>query len=117
MGRAEAQCQRINADDLIRWLTTAKPTRSFCGYEIVGKLDLSRRTIDTAIELRCCTFRDNVELSYCEFTQAVNFSGSTFCGEFNSGKDPEVHTIYRKDLICNGTLFEKGVYFTGARVE
>jgi uncharacterized protein YjbI with pentapeptide repeats len=116
-GSAEAQYQRINADDLIRWLTAAKPTRSFCGYEIVGKLDLSRRTIDTAIELRCCTFRDNVELSYCEFTQAVNFSGSTFCGEFNSGKDPEVHTIYRKDLICNGTLFEKDIYFTGARVE
>jgi hypothetical protein len=117
-GASGGQYQRIRAEDLKRELTTTKePTYTLYDAEISGNLDLRRLTIDTALDLQRCKFQGKVDLSYCEFRQAVNFSGCTFSGEFNSGKDPEVHTIYRKDLICNGAVFEQDAFFTGARVE
>ena len=54
---------------------------------------------------------------YCEFKQVVDFSGCTFRREFNSGDEVESHTIYKKDLICNGATFERTARFNGIQAE
>jgi hypothetical protein len=117
--------REISAKDLVIELTedTAKqdtdeePLLPLSKARVVGKLDLKHCTIQKPLEILDCDVEADVDLRYCEFEQAVNFSGCTFHGEFNSGDEIESHTVYKKDLICNKTTFERTAWFHGVRVE
>ena len=84
---------------------------------VVGKLDLKHRTIERPLEFKNCWFLDSVDLRYCEFEQAVYFLDCTFYQVFNSGDTVESHTVYRKELTCNGSHFKRAVGFNGIQVE
>jgi len=94
-----------------------QPVYVLSDRSISGKLDLKHRTVEVAVYIQGCEFLDEVDLRYCEFKQAVNFSDCTFRKHFNSGDEIEAHTIYRKDLNCNGAVFEGPFGFNGGRVE
>jgi len=84
---------------------------------VVGRLDLKHRTIERPLEFKNCWFLDSVDLRYCEFEQAVYFLDCTFYQVFNSGDTVESHTVYRKELTCNGSHFKRAVGFNGIQVE
>ena len=110
----------FTAEELIEKITQEAPQGGeFCLNDaiIVGKLDLQHRIIPVAATLTNCTFTDEVDLRYCEFKQCVDFSGSHFEKDFNSGDETKSVTIYRKELRCNGTVFEGGASFNGAQCE
>lgn len=112
----------VRAQEIVRALTrpgdaAGEPEYKLRGRTVKGKLDLRNRTVEVAVDIRDCDFLDEVDLSYCDFKQAVNLSRCTFHKSFKSGGELEAHTTYRKDLVCNGAIFEGDANFTGARVE
>ena len=112
--------KQFTAEELVEKLTREAPQGgefSLSDAIIVGKLDLQHRIIPVAATLTNCTFTDEVDLRYCEFKQRVIFSGSCFKKDFNSGDETNSFTIYRKDFICNGSVFEGGASFYGAQCE
>jgi uncharacterized protein YjbI with pentapeptide repeats len=84
---------------------------------VVGTLDLRNRTVEVAMDIQNCHFRGGVDLRYCEFKQAVKLCNCTFLKPFNSGDDTDSRTIYRKNLICNDTVFVEVAYFRGLQCE
>lgn len=82
------------------------------GKTIKGKFDLRLRVVSVTVKITNCTFEDEVDLSYSEFKQCVDFSGSIFRRKFNSGT-----AIYRKGTICNEAIFESEVSFDGIQCE
>ncbi len=112
--------KELTAEELVKKLTRKAPQDgefSLNDVTIRGKLDLRHRIIPVAVALTNCIFTDEVDLRYCEFKQCVDFSGSHFEKDFNSGDETNSFTIYQKDLICNNTVFEGGASFNGARCE
>jgi uncharacterized protein YjbI with pentapeptide repeats len=109
----------ISAERIVKELTRdpEEPVYKLHDAKIAGPFNLRHRTIDIALDIQRCEFLGEVDLNYCEFKQAVNFSGCIFHKKFNSGDEVEAYTIYRKDLICNGTLFMEDATFSGARIE
>ena len=84
---------------------------------VVGDLDVKHHTIEKALEARNCWFLGKVDLRYCDFKQAVAFLDCTFYQEFNSGDRTGSHTVYGKELNCNGSHFDKAASFNGIEVE
>jgi hypothetical protein len=116
--------KEIKAQDLLNELTNEAPKENrgeplipLSNARIVGEFDLKHHTIEKPVVIRNCEFEENVDLRYCEFEQVVDFTGCTFHKEFNSGDEIESHTLYKKDLICNGTGFKGTGKFSGVRVE
>jgi hypothetical protein len=64
---------------------------------IYGKVDLAHLSLDVALIV-----------TNCDFKQAVKFCNCTFMREFDSGDDTDFRTIYRKNLVCNGSAFWGG---------
>ena len=95
----------MTAEELVEELTRKTPQDEDPfrrdGVTITGKLNLQNQIIPVAVTLTNCTFTDEVDLRYSEFKQCVDFSGSRFKKNFNSCK-----TMYCKDLIFNGAIFE-----------
>lgn len=110
----------VTAEDLRHELTRQdydEPTYVLRDAQIMGKLDLRNRTVNVAVDIQNCEFMGDVDLRQCEFLRAVDVSGCIFFGDLRSGDVPDTHTIYRKDLTCNRTLFKGGVGFYGSRIE
>lgn len=112
--------QTVTAEEIKRKLT--QPEDGSVVYplhnaRITGELDLRHCTVKVAVDIQNCKFEDKVDLNYCEFKQTVNLSRCTFCKKFNSGDEDEAYTIYRKDLICKGTIFKEDACFAGAQVK
>jgi hypothetical protein len=110
----------IQAEDLAKAL--ARQEAEKIAYvlreaQVIGDIDLKHHTIRVAVDIQSCEFLGNVDLKYCEFLQEVNLSGCTFHKDFNSGDEIESHTIYRKDLICRGTVFHKAATFNGCQIQ
>jgi hypothetical protein len=78
---------------------------------------MQHHKIVIAVEIQDCEFLDAVDLRYCEFEQVVDLTGCTFHKEFNSGDEERSHTVFHKDLICDGAVFESSARFNGCRVE
>ena len=87
-----------------------KPEYVLDGKTITGKFDLMHRIISVAITITNCTFEDEVDLSYAEFKQCVDFSGGIFRKKFNNDS-----TIYQKDIICKKAIFEDEVCFNTSK--
>ena len=105
----------MTAEELEEELTRKTPQRDeFCRNDItiIGKLSLQNQIIPVAVTLTNCIFTDEVDLRYCEFKQCVDFSGSRFKKNFDSCK-----TMYCKDLIFNGAIFEDNADFNSLRCE
>ncbi len=112
----------VRAKDIVAELTrdrqqTDEPVYTLRDAQISGKLDLKHRVVNVAVYILSCEFCDEVDLRYCEFTQTVNFARCHFHKCFNSGDELESHTVYRKDLICDETVFGEAGSFNGAQVE
>src|SRR5215218_3213593 len=112
---------RIRATTVVRKLEQAKREgrSAFVLRDtlVVGTLDLRYRTVEVAVDMQNCYFRNGVDLRYCEFEQAVKFCNCTFRESFNSGDDTDSRTIYRKNLICDDAVFEGVARFRGLRCE
>jgi uncharacterized protein YjbI with pentapeptide repeats len=118
----QAISKRKRARDVLRDLTCAGDaadgtTYSLRDVQIEGKLDLRNFTVEVAVDIQRCEFLDEVDLSHCEFKQVVNFTGCTFNKDFCSEDKVQAHTIFKKDLICDGVLFKGNVNLSGAHVE
>lgn len=111
----------MTARTLLQELKEAEE-RSKSAYElkykgVKGKLNLSNRTVEVALIFTHCTFTDEVDLRYCEFQRAVKFCNCTFVGDFDSGDDTDSRTIYRKNLVCNDSIFRRAAKFRGIQCE
>lgn len=84
---------------------------------IYNKVNLAHLSLDVALIVTNCDFKDKVDLRYCDFEQAVIFCNCTFMSEFDSGDDTDSRTIYRKNLVCNGSAFRGAARFRGVRCE
>jgi hypothetical protein len=109
----------LQAGDIVRSLTGPidGPVYALHNATIFGTFDLTHRTVDVAVDIQNCEFVDDVDLRNCDFKQSVNLSGCTFRHSFNSGDIIGSHTIYRKNLVCDGATFEGPATFRGCRVE
>jgi uncharacterized protein YjbI with pentapeptide repeats len=109
----------LQAVEIARSLTgpTDGPVYTLHDATIVGTFDLTHRTVDVAVDIQNCEFKNDVDLRNCDFKQPVNFSGCTFRRSFNSGDIIGSHTIYRKNLVCDGATFEGPASFRGCWVE
>ena len=119
-GSILSEKKELTAEELVEKITKESPQGgefSLNDAIIKGKLDLRHRIITIAVTLTNCIFTDEVDLRYCEFKQCVDFSGSYFKKDFNSGDEAHSFTIYRKELICNDTVFEDGASFNGIQCE
>lgn len=111
----------MRAEDLLEELMQAKQqgksAYTLRDKDIRGKLDLSNRTFEVAMDFEGCHFRGGVDLRYCEFKQVVSFRGCIFRKGVNSGDDVDSYTVYRKNLVCDGAIFVRAAQFRGVRCE
>jgi hypothetical protein len=117
-GNGELSREIVEAEEIAARLSEGDGTVFTLRDKIVsGRLDLRHYKIRVAVEIQDCEFQDAVDLRYCEFERVVDLTGCTFHGEFNSGDEERSHTVFHKDLICDGARFEGSVHFNGCRVE
>jgi hypothetical protein len=103
----------VSAENVINAiLKEDKPEYVLDGKTIKGKFDLRHRVISVAVKITNCTFEDEVDLSYAEFKQCVDFSGSRFNKGFAS-----CSAIYKKYIIYNNAIFEDEVSFNAIQCE
>ena len=110
----------VQAETIVHELTRQEadePAYILRDAQITGRLDLKHRTVLVAVDIQGCEFLEEVDLKYCEFTQTVNFSNCTFRKDFNSLEEIGTHTIYRKNLVCDGAVFEEAANFNGSKIE
>jgi len=119
MGRSGRSWMSANA--LVRRLEEAerlgKPAYVLHDTVVTGRLILSNRAIDVAVVVTDCIFEEEVDLRYCEFKRAAKFCDCTFVGDFNSGDDTDSRTVYRKNLVCNDSVFWEAAKFIGLMCE